>query len=371
MHAWLTETATVVGGDRRAQRERVWINGWKWDLAWLIGSCAIVPIVLLFVWSGAPASWIGIGVTAIVGGPHLFATYTATFMDPRFRRSHGWLLIVAGLGVPAFVVYLTLANFQVLLSIFIFAASFHVLHQNAYLTDVYRARAGLKEAPTSRLIDYGLLMLCIYPIAAYKLVTHRFMLGDVEILIPSVLATPATYWSVWIAFAFFLVAWIVKSFGEARERTLNVPKTVLIGVTSFVAFFAPAAADGERMELAFQAVNAWHSIQYLGIVWLTQNVRKDRGLIESPFVRAISGPGRPAGYFYGFCTAVTGMLFCALLGLHALHPFRMPFQHYYYMGILSCLLVHYVLDAYLFAVSARLPIDLARSPYSASIVVVS
>lgn len=359
---------TAAQGDELVREvQRVWINGWKWDTRWLIGSCAVVPVVLLFVWLGVPADWINIGVTAVVGGPHLFATYTATYMDPRFQKSHAWVLVAAAIVVPAFVVYLTLVSFQVLLSIFIFSASFHVLHQNAYLTDVYRVRAGRSEAPMSRLIDYGLLMLCIYPIAAYKLVNHRFMLGDVEILIPSFLMTPATYWFVWTAFALCLSAWIVKSVAELRAGTLNAPKTVLIGVTSVVAFFAPLAADGERLELAFQSVNAWHSIQYLGIVWYIQKVRKDRQLIDSPFIRAISGAGKPAAYFYGFCAGVTVVLFAALLGLNALDPFHMPFQNYYYMGILSCLLIHYVLDGYLFAVSTRPQVSLSQVPYAAPV----
>ncbi len=349
------------------QGQGAWINGWKWDIGWLIGSCAVVPIVLLFVWQGASADLINIGVTAVVGGPHLFATYTATYMDPRFRRTHGWVLLAAAILVPAFVVYLTLVNFQVLLSIFIFSASFHVLHQNAYLTDVYRARARRPEAPWSRLIDYGLLMVCIYPIASYKLVNHSFMLGDVEILIPSFLMTPATYWLVWTGFAFFLAAWLVKTFSEAKQGNLNPPKTILIGVTTVVAFFAPIAADGERLELAFQSINAWHSIQYLGMIWLIQKVRKSRGLIESSFVRSISGEGRSAWAFYGFCVAITGLLFAVLLGLNKLDPFHLPFQQYYYMGVLSCLLIHYVLDGYLFAVSTRPAASIERLPYAAPV----
>lgn len=349
----------------------VWINGWKWDVGWLIGSCVVVPLVLLFVWRGASADWINIGVTAAVGGPHLFSTYTATYLDPRFRRSHAAVLVAVGVLVPAFVVWLTLANFQILLSVFIFAASFHVLHQNAYLTDVYRVRAARvrsrHESAWSRVIDYGLLLLSIYPIAAYKLVNHSFMLGEVEILLPSWLHTPVTYWLVWSAAALFLIAWIAKSLREFRQRVLNVPKTLLIGVTSVVAFFAPIAADGVRMELAFQAVNAWHSIQYLGVVWYIQKQRKERGLIDAPVMRAISGSGRPALYFYAFCVAVTGVLFSVLLGLNQLDPFHLPFQQYYYMGVLSCLLVHYALDAYLFAVSTRPNVTLARIPYAAPV----
>jgi len=201
---------------------RVWIQSPGWDLGWLIGSAAIVPLVLLVVWGGASSSMVNLGTTALIGGPHLFSTYTATYLDPRFRRSHRPMLWLISLAIPALVVWGTLANFQVLLSVFIFSASVHVLHQNAYLTDIYRKRAGTPEATWSRLVDYGLMMLCIYPIASWKLVRHDFLLGDIEILIPPILRAPITYWCVWIAFAVLLAAWLAKTWDES-QRTPGAP----------------------------------------------------------------------------------------------------------------------------------------------------
>jgi hypothetical protein len=331
----------------------VWIRSPGWDVGWLIASALVVPVVLLFVWKGVSSDVINLGVTALIGGPHLFSTYLATYLDPRFRRHRGWLLLAAGIGVPAFVVFWTLVNFQILLSVFIFAASLHVLQQNAFLSDVYRRRQGRPEATWSRVVDYGLLMICIYPIASYKLVHGAFVLGDVPILIPPFLMTPATYYVVWIAFAVLLVAWLGKTWQEQRAGVLNVPKTLLIGVTTVVGFLAPVAASGTRLELSFQAVNAWHSIQYLGIVWYVQKLRKDQGLIESPFVRSLSGSGAPAYRFYGAICLTTVVLFGVVVGVAKADPLGISFNQYYYMGVLSCLLVHYVLDAYLFTVSNR------------------
>ena len=125
------------------------------------------------------------------------------------------------------------------------------------------------------------------------------------------------------------------------------------------------AASGERLELAFQCVNAWHSIQYLGLVWWIQSVRKQRGLIDSRFEAAISGPGRAAWGFYGLCFGVTIALLGGLIGLATLDPWGISFDQYYYLGVLSCLLIHYVLDGYLFAVSARRGADPASVPYAA------
>jgi hypothetical protein len=348
-----------------------WINGRRWDVTWLIGSAVIVPLVLLCVWAGLSSVVINLGVTAVIGGPHLFATYTATYMDPRFRRSHGWALVAVSIAVPAFVIWTTIHQFQILLSVFIFAASGHVLQQNAYLVDVYRKRAAKNEPWWSRIVDYGLLMLCIYPGAAYKLVNSTFYLGDVRILIPSFLMVRATYWTIWIFFGLFLVAWIGKTIHEARREVLNVPKTLLIGATTAVAFAVPWLGTGDKLELAFQAVNAWHSVQYMGVVWYVQKVRKERGLIDSPFVAKMSGEGRPAWYFYGFCTAVTLGLFTILGCIYLADPWKLSFAQYYYMGVLSCLLIHYVLDAYLFAVGNRRASNVETIPYAAPTVAVT
>jgi hypothetical protein len=237
----MTPRALTAAG---ASAEAAWIHGRRWDVSGLIGSAAIVPAVLLLVWGGASSLFIMLAVTAVVGGPHLFSTYVTTFLDRRFRRAHALPLLLISLGVPAIVVYGVLTNFQVLLSAFIFLASLHVLQQNAYLTDIYRRRAGHDEPRWSRLVDYGLLMLSIYPIGSYKLVHSSFYLGKIEILIPTLLKTPVTYWTVWVLFTFFLAAWLAKTAAEARQGTLNTPKTLLIGVTTLIAFLVPMAANG-------------------------------------------------------------------------------------------------------------------------------
>lgn len=345
-----------------------WLGGLRWDATWLIGSAVIVPLVLLFVWAGVPNTLLNLAVTTIVGGPHLFATYTATYMDPRFRRSHTPMLVLVSILVPAGVVFMTLYDFQALLSFFIFAASIHVLQQNAYLADVYRRRGGLPERSWARWIDYAFLGLSFYPIASYKLVNGAFRLGETEILIPPVFRTEATYWTVGIVFAVLAAIWVWKTIDERRRGVLNVPKTVLIGVTAGIAFTVPLCAGGQRLELAFQAVNAWHSIQYLGLVWFIQQMRLRRGQMESSFAQALFKP-RSAGRYFGFCFLTSVSLLGAMIVLSRVNPFglnaEVAFDRYYYMGILSCLLIHYALDGWLFAAASFRGASSTRVPYAA------
>ncbi len=330
-----------------------WINGRRWDLTWIIGSAAVVPIGLLLVWGGMRSEVMDLAVTALVGGPHVFATFLSTYLDPRFRRSHRGSLIAAALLVPAFVVAMTLLDFQILISLFVFAASLHVLQQNAFLADAYRDRQGRPDSLRSRLLDYAVLFLSFYPIASYKLVHDDFLLGDIQILIPAFARTDFTWMSVSAAFAVALVAWIAKTILEVRRGRLNGPKTLLIALTSAIAFLIPCAASGARLELAFQTVNIWHSIQYLAVVWLALKLRKSRGRIESPFVGSLIGSRASAWRFYGLCLLATGGLFVAILALKTADPFGIRAPQYYYMGVLSVLFIHYAFDALFFLRSDR------------------
>ena len=97
----------------------------------------------------------------------------------------------------------------------------------------------------------------------------------------------------------------------------------------------------DRVDVAFQGFNVWHSVQYLGLVWFLMAMRKERGEIDNRFVAECNGPDRP-WQFYGLAvllTAVAGMLVLVLHGV-----FGVELQKAYYIVILSTLLQHYYLD---------------------------
>ena len=330
-----------------------WIRSRRWDLTWLVGSAVVVPLGMLLVWTGASSELINLGVTALVGGPHLFSTFLATYADPRFRRAHAPALAVITVLVPAFVVYMSVHHFQELMSFFVFWASLHVLQQNAYLADVYRRKAGDRDPSWSRLLDYALLFLSFYPIASYKLVHDDFLLGTIRILIPGFVKNEWTPRVISGLLAVVFAAWVVKTLAERRRGTLNGPKTLLILVTSTLAFIVPCAASGARLELAFQTVNAWHSIQYLAVIWVVLAIRKERGQPLSPLVSKIAGPGRAAWSFYGLCFAFSAALLAVVFWVIHRDPWGLSGLQYYYMGVLSALFIHYSLDSYLFFAAGR------------------
>jgi hypothetical protein len=357
----LAPSAVHRGGNTRATP---WLKDATFDIVMLVASVALVPMVLIAMWLGASAAAINLAVTAVVGGPHLFSTFTATFGDRSFRKRNPWL-IASSLLIPAGVVWLTIHDFQALMSVFIVAASLHVLHQCAYLTDCYRVKAGIRERPWARLVDYGVLFTSIYPIALYKIVHGTFYLGDVAIVIPSIFMRMETVYLEWVLFGGFLAAWLYKTFLEQREGKLNGPKTLLIGVTIVFAFFVPGTAGQTRLELAFQSMNAWHSFQYLGLVWLINTMRLERGQLTNKFVAKLSGP-KGAKWFYAWNFFVTLALLLAVKGIVTWDPIGLSADQYYYMLILSPLLIHYYFDTFVFLTSVAdlvPPISAAASSF--------
>ena len=344
----------------------LWLESARWDLTWIIGSAVVVPLSLVFVWAGISSDLMNLIVTLLAGGPHVFSTFLVTYLDPEYRRRNGPALALVALGVLAFVVFMTLRHFEILMSVFVFAASFHVLQQNSFLADLYRGKGdGSGKGALSRWIDYALLFLSFYPIACYKLVRNDFMMGEIRIRIPHAVQSEIT---VLVVSALFVVAfflWTGKTMLEWRRGTLNVPKAVLIALTSAIAFLVPAAASGTRLELAFQTVNVWHSIQYLGIIWLVLSAAKRKRRNLPRFLSSLSGPGMPTVRFYAACLGFTAMLLGIVVLLHRSDPLHLSGPQYYYMSIFSVLFIHYAFDGYSFLISSFGHAGAAQSPLAA------
>lgn len=320
----------------------IWLRSPSWDLTFLILSAALVPIpLLLYHGLGVSQTAVNLIVAGLIGGPHLYSTFTYTFMEPNYRRRHRRFL-AASLALPVIVTTMAFVNLQILLTVFFMWASVHVLHQITYINDCYVAKGPVTRPTRERVIDYGVVFLCLYPMATPQILDGSFQLGGTQLYVPG-WATHGAIAVIQIAgvaalFATFFVLWVAKTVRDLRRGTLLVPSVLLIGLTILVGFTLPLLPN---IDVAFQGFNVWHSVQYLGLVWFLMAMRKERGEIDNHFVAEMNGPDRP-WRFYGLAvvlTAVAGML---VLLLHA--AFGVPLQKAYYIVILSTLLQHYYLD---------------------------
>jgi hypothetical protein len=331
-------------GDRAsfAKCRSPWLASPRFDMTFFIGSAAVVPIILCLVRAGVSGDILDAAVTALVGGPHLFATFSARAANRSFRARRSGVVPAAGL-IPLAVVWLALRHYQVLISLFLGVASLHVLHQCAYLTDLYRSKSSTRGSRWSRVIDYGVIFTSMYPIALLKISRGELWMGGAQVVGPSFLVNWVAVRAEWISFALFFVAWLVKCWREARRSTLHGPKTALIALTVIMSFSISAVTDADHMGLAFQAMNAWHSMQYLGLVYLLRFAR--RGEDHGPISARLSGL-RGGAWFYLGNVAVTLLLFVAIKLYARWNPLGTTDGQNYYVFVLSPLLIHYYLDAF-------------------------
>ncbi len=341
-------------------RQGRWLVSPGYDLVFIIFSAVLVLFPHASFLVLGKNLYVDLAVTLLIGGPHLFATYTMTFMEPRFRER--WPRYTLGaLLLPPLIVGLAIANLTLLVTVFFFWASVHVIHQVAYVTDAYRMKDPLGWDWTGRFIDYGLLATALYPIATRKLIAGQFRTGGRALLFPGFLKQPWVAWPIWAAFLFFAAAFVWRSSREWREGRLHTGKTLLVGLSAVLFFVTPILSN---LDVAFQGLNTWHSFQYLAIVLYLNRYRAAKGLIGSELVTRVSRRGLS---LYALClgfTLVTGLVYYTVLGtvvklgaFEAGGPFRMFLfgqvyaeQHFFafYTVILSFLLIHYYFDHFIF-----------------------
>jgi hypothetical protein len=339
--------AATIRGDRLSASPAsaaggVWLRSPRWDLTFLILSAVLVPIPLLMHHGlGISQTAVNLIVAGLIGGPHLYSTFTYTFMEPNYRRRHRRFL-VASLALPVIVTVMAFANIQLLLTVFFLWASIHVLHQITYINDCYVAKGPRRRPLREQVVDYGVVFTCLYPMATPQILDGSFQLGGTQLYVPhwasSGMVADVQVAGVFVLFGAFFALWVAKTIRDWRAGTLLVPSVLLIGLTIVVGFTLPLFPN---IDVAFQGFNVWHSLQYLALVWYLMAMRKERGEIDNHFVAELSGPDRP-WHFYGLAVLLTAVAGALVLVIHG--AFGVDLQTAYYIVILSTLLQHYFLD---------------------------
>lgn len=370
-----------------------WIHSRRWDLVFLFASAALVALPLCTYYAvtavtgAAPRSFqenqqlsiamlINLGAAFGIGGPHMYATFTTTLLEKRFRQRHRRLLWCAA-AIPPLVITLAVLRIEILMAVFFAWASVHVIHQLVYLVQQYQDRAEAR-APIpawSRAIDYVLAMSCLYPVATWRLLAEPgtrldlpfglavhpgFHIGRVNIAeqVPALF-----HGQTWIAtaiavtFGLSLAALLVRTGWELATHRFVLPRTLILLTTAPIAFCLPLF---DNMDVALQGFNLWHSTQYIGLVWLMNLRRAERGEISSPLVQSVSGSSRSLHY-YAFVVAISLGSGAVMGVLH--YGLGLPMLQVYYCVLLSGLWIHYLWDHVVFQErDALAPSSHAREP---------
>jgi len=368
--------------------KHMWLRDRKWDLLFITFSVIVVPLPYIVYLLGRDV--VGLdddfsrnlvnGFVAIaIGGPHMMSTFLRTGLDGSFRGRYP-MLIRSSIIIPIIVISLAFLNLTLLLTVFFFWASLHVLHQVTYIVELYNykehnyVRKGSAVSVQARMIDYALILTCLFPIAAWKITQGTFVIGtnDLGSVIPDFFEQAWLFVTLSGIFALALVAYIAKTYNEYRNGLLNIPKTWFITITVIVAFFTPLLPN---LDTAFQGLNTWHSFQYLAITFYIIKIRQQFGTLNSdaPLVSRFSARTKDSRGLYFLSTVMLGgsavifMLVYALAGI--VQPNIDPLEHFdiaYYTAILSFLWIHYYHDHFLFTDFESLDGAYGTSPAPAS-----
>lgn len=362
-------TSSASNQNAASSPKSLWLRDRKWDLLFITFSVIVVPLPYFVYLFGRDI--LGIdddlirnlvnGFVAIaIGGPHMMSTFLRTSLDNTFKKQYP-MLIRSSIIIPIIVISLAFLNLTLLLTVFFFWASLHVLHQVTYIVELYNFKESnyVRQSAVSmraRMVDYALILTCLFPVAAYKVWHGTFQIGtnDLGAVIPGFFEQRWFFVFMTSVFVISLLVYIAKTFNEWQAGTLNWPKTAFIVITVIVCFFTPFLPN---LDTAFQGLNTWHSFQYLAITFYIIKVRQQFGTLnnDAPFVAKISARttdskalyALSAGMLVGSAAIFTFVYFLAGI----VRPDMDGLQHFdtaYYTSILAFLWIHYYHDHFLF-----------------------
>ncbi|MFN8527064.1 MAG: hypothetical protein U0670_00430 [Anaerolineae bacterium] len=349
-------------------KSQLWLRSRRWDLLFITMSVIFVPLpyivylilVQLGVNNDISRNAVNGFVAIAVGGPHMMSTFLRTGLDREFSKRYP-MLIRSSIIIPIIVVSLAFLNLKLLLTIFFFWASLHVLHQITYIVELYNhketnfVRKGSAVSLSARLIDYAVILTCLFPFAAMKISQGSFNIGtnDLTAVIPEFFQASWLFIVMSTLFAIAMVLFFVKTIREYRNGILNVPKTVFVVLTVAVAFTIPLL---DNLDTAFQGLNCWHSFQYLAITFYIVKVRQELGELDAaaPTVARFS-KGKDSRGLFALSVMMLGGSIAVFTIVYLIAPIVRPGieanQHFdiaYYTSILSFLWIHYYHDHFLF-----------------------
>lgn len=338
--------ATISGG----ANESLWIRSRKFDLLFLTLSGVLVFLPYLSYGllqrlgasAGTASLIVGLTVTLLVGGPHMYSTYLRTALEPRFRARYGILAYLPLLLIPVLVILGALHAFLLLITAFFFWASLHVTQQAQWIAETYRRKATGRVSMVDRLLDGAVILGALYTMAMYKFVEGRFALGDSTLLFPEFLKRREIALAFTVGFAALFLFYVFRTAAEIRRGEASVPRLLFMAFTVGLAFVVPIF---DNLDVAFQGFNTWHSLQYLALTWFILSRNAERGAIGSSLAQKLAGTEK-TGRFYAamiLATIMAGGIYLVLwkgLGF--------PQDKSYYVVVLSFLLIHYFYDHFLF-----------------------
>ena len=121
----MSASAVAYDSPLASMSEDKWIKNRRWDLVFI--SCSVVLVTVPYlIWlfmkdvlqveSDLGRQGVNLLIAVLIGGPHMYATFTRTALDQNFRSKYGGF-VRSSIMIPLLVITLALTNLTLLLTI--------------------------------------------------------------------------------------------------------------------------------------------------------------------------------------------------------------------------------------------------------------
>jgi hypothetical protein len=276
----------------------------------------------------------------LLGYHHVVATYTRlAFTRESLRRNRFLAVDLLLLMTTATLALAFTAGAWVVATAFLYLQWFHYMRQGYGLTRMYFRATPEGQVAGSRDITTDLV---IYFVPIYGIAARSATMGATFLDLPvkTLVLPQVTITVLGIAAAVAGLGWLLRSSVAFARGTLDTLYTGF--VLSHVAIFLLAYVGIEDANTGWLAINVWHNLQYVLVVWM-MNQKKYAGGVDptARFISRISQPGRIAIYFLS-CLAISTVVYVILGSFVAIVGGGLAVSVGIYMGINFH---HYVVDA--------------------------
>jgi hypothetical protein len=276
----------------------------------------------------------------LLGYHHVVATYTRlAFTAAAFRRSRFLAFDLLLLMTAATLALAITAGTWVVATAFLYLQWFHYMRQGYGLARMYFRATPEGQAAGSRDIATDLV---IYLVPIYAIAARSATMGDTLLNLPvkTIVLPNEAITALGIAAAVAVLMWALRSGVSLVRGTYD---TLYGGfVLSHVAIFLVAYIAIEDANTGWLAINVWHNLQYVLVVWMMNQKKYADGVDPAAsFLARISQPGRAAAYFFS-CVAISTAIYLFLGRLAVAMGGGIAVAAGIYMGINFH---HYVVDA--------------------------
>jgi hypothetical protein len=290
-------------------RSVVWNE--TFDMALLVAPVSLGLLAAAFV-SARPQLYAAVVLADLwfLGYHHVVSTYTRLGFSPRNLRLNRFLAVDLLIAVVLATTALAFtAGAWVVATAFLYLQWFHYMRQGYGISRMYfRATNEGKVADARDLIAD--LVVYVVPICA---IVHRSVsIGDVFLGMPVKAIVPSSFIVTMVtAAALIMVAvWGARAAHRFSVGTADLRYEGLI--FSHIVIFTVAYIWIDDANVGWLAINVWHNLQYVLVVWMV-NVKRYAGRIDAsePLLSRISQPGRAVMYF-GCCLGITTIIYAGL-----------------------------------------------------------